>query len=372
MRLLYIVTPSDYFLSHRLSLARAAAAAGWEIHVATSPDRAAEEIRSHGFTLHPTALARTIGTPARELSSLWSVVRLCRRLRPDLVHAISPKGAVFGGIAARLNRIPAVLMKGGLGTTMTERGLRNAVARAVIRNGIRASVSPRTLVVVQNDEERADLDGSGAVRGRTVVVQGSGIDCARFAPAPEPPPPAVVVLPARMLRNKGVPELVEAARLLRSRGVAARFVLAGGTDFGNRAAISAAQLRAWTAEDAVQWIGHCGDMPALLAGAHIVCLPSHGEGLPRSLGEAAAAGRPIVASDVAGCRDVVQHGVNGFLVPPRDPGALAGAIATLAADRALREAFGRAGRAIALAKFDERIIIPRMLALYRSLAAGEA
>lgn len=372
MVLLFIVTPAHYFLSHRVTLGLAAAGAGWGVHVATPPGADADRIRALGFTTHCIGLSRAIASPARELRDFLSVLRLCRRLRPDVVHAISPKGAVFGGLAARMTGTAAVIMKGGLGTTAVEGGILNAIARTVIRYGIRAGVSSRATLVVQNDHERIDLARSRTATARTTLVQGSGVDCVRFAPVPEPPPPIQVVLPARMLHSKGVGDFVEAARVIAARGIRARFVLAGATDPGNATGVSERQLRQWHDEGIVEWLGHCDDMPALLARSHIVCLPSRGEGLPRALTEAAAAGLPIVTCDVPGCRDVVQHGVNGLLVPPRDVRALAGALELLVANARMRADFGAAGRAAALRAFDERIIIPRMLSIYGSLVRARS
>lgn len=250
---------------------------------------------------------------------------------------------------------------------MVEGGLANTAARLAIRWAIRASVTPRTTLVVQNPDERDDLVRSGRVRRRTVVVEGAGVDCAAFAPRPEPPGPVAVVLPARLLKSKGVLDFVAAARILRARGSRARFLLAGDADEGNAYTVARRDLRAWTEEGVVEWLGHCDDMPARVAASHIVCLPSHGEGLPKALTEAAASGRAIVATDVPGCREVVEHDRNGLLVPPRDPAALAAALERLILDPEARARFGAAGRSIALARFDERIIIPRMLEIYRDL-----
>jgi glycosyltransferase involved in cell wall biosynthesis len=368
--LLYVVTPESYFLSHRLRLALAAQADGWDVHLAAPAGGGGDVIARCGITLHHVPLHRSIAGPVEELRSLYALARLCRTLRPDLLHAVSPKAAVLGGGVARVLGIPAVVMKGGLGTTATQPGAANAVARLVIRAGIRAAVGTRAALVVLNPEEGVDLARTARLRARTVVMDGAGVDCAAFRPTPEPAPPVTVTLPARMLRSKGVPEFVAAARMLGARGVKARFLLAGGTDPDNSSAIQPAELRARTEEGCVEWLGHCHDMPGLLARSHIVCLPSHGEGLPKALAEAAAAGRPIVATDVPGCREVVQEGRNGLLVPPQSPRALADALERLIASPETRSAFGRAGRDLALARFDERVVIPRMLSIYRSLLAA--
>jgi len=267
--------------------------------------------------------------------------------------------------------IPAVIMKGGLGSTPTQPGAANAVGRWVIRAGIGASVWSRARLVVMNRDELADLARSAPVRARTAIVEGAGVNCTAFHPTPEPTPPVTIVLPARMLKSKGVGEFAGAARLLAARGVRARFLLAGDVDPGNSSTVHADEIRAWEEEGLVEWLGHCADMPLLLEGCHVVCLPSHGEGLPKALTEAAAAARPIVATDVPGCRDVVQPGVNGLLVAPRDERALADALETMILNPDMRTRFGRAGRQIALERFDERVIIPRMLAVYHSLRDPE-
>jgi glycosyltransferase involved in cell wall biosynthesis len=366
--LLFVVTPECYFLSHRLALAAAAAQDGWEVHLATPDGPRGDEIARRNIVLHRVPMHRGIGSPAEELRGLVALFRLCRALRPDLIHAVSPKTAVLGGVVARVLGIPAVIMKGGLGSTVTQPGAYNALARLVVRAGIRAGLGARAVLVVQNPDEGADLARTARMRARTVLVDGAGVDCQVFRPTPEPPPPVTVTLAGRMIRSKGVPEFVAAARLLAERGAKARFLLAGEPDPGKRGSLEPRELRAWTREGWVEWLGQCPDMPGLLARSHIVCLPSHGEGLSKALAEAAAAGRAIVATDVPGCREVVCAGVNGLLVPPRDPAALAQALERLIGDPEMRAAFGRAGREIALARLDERIVIPRMLAIYRSLA----
>lgn len=365
--LLFVVTPERYFLSHRLPLAVAAHAAGWNVHVAVPPGEDGEAIARRGFVLHRIPLHRSFTSLADEVRGFASVVRLFRAVQPDLVHAVSPKAAVVAGMAARLLGIPAVLMKGGAGSTITEPGVASALFRHAIRLGIRAGVGGRAVLVAYNHHEAADLARTAWMRARTVLVDGAGVDCDVFHPTPEPPSPVSVVLPARMLASKGVRDFAAAARLLRARGVVARFVMAGGEDPGNVAAIPPAELQAWVREGIVEWAGHRHDMPALLARSHVVCLPSHGEGLPKALAEAAAAGRAIVTTDVPGCREVVTDGLNGLRVPPRDPAALAAALERLIGSPETRAAFGQAGREIALARFDERVVVPRMLEIYHAL-----
>jgi glycosyltransferase involved in cell wall biosynthesis len=220
------------------------------------------------------------------------------------------------------------------------------------------------VVVVQNEDDRAFVAGLGIVpEKRVVLVPGSGVETGRFAPAPEPEGVPVVLFPSRLLRDKGVEEFVAAARLLRARGVAARFVLVGDRDPENPASVPAQTLHAWTNEGVVEHWGWRDDMPAVYAQASVVCLPSWREGMSRALLEAAACGRAIVTCDVPGCRDVVADGA-GVLVPARDPQALAQALATLLADPAKRQALGVRARARALAEFSLERVVRDTLAIY--------
>jgi glycosyltransferase involved in cell wall biosynthesis len=205
---------------------------------------------------------------------------------------------------------------------------------------------------------------------RIRLIPGVGVDLDLFRPSPPPSGPPTVVMPARLLRDKGVGEFVAAARLLRSRGVDARFVIAGEPDPLNPASVTLADVRAWTSEGLIEHPGFVADMPGLLAQSHIVCLPSYREGLPKSLMEAAAAGRAIVTTDVPGCREAVRDGYNGFLVPPRSATALATALERLIGDPALRDEMGRHGRLVAERRFDQDAIIRQTLALYDELTAS--
>jgi glycosyltransferase involved in cell wall biosynthesis len=200
-----------------------------------------------------------------------------------------------------------------------------------------------------------------------VLIRGAGVDLDRFVPAPPRKGPVIIVLASRMLWDKGVREFVDAARLLRARGVAARCVLVGTPDAGNPSAVAEAQLNDWQERGDVEWWGHRDDMPRVLAQAHVVCLPSYREGLPTILIEAAAAGLPLVATDVPGCREVVHPGVNGLLVPARDAASLAAAMATLAADETLRLRYGRQSRRLAEAEFGIGRVSLATLDLYASL-----
>jgi glycosyltransferase involved in cell wall biosynthesis len=371
-RLLYVINDAGFFLSHRLALALAALTAGYEVHVATPQDQSSIAIAEAGLVFHPIPLSRKSMRPWLELRSFCALVHLYRGLRPDLVHHVTVKPVIYGGIATRLTRIPAVVNAiTGLGTVFIARGIRASLVRAMVTRIYRLSLGHHNQrVIFQNPDDRDQFVSAALVRAEdATLIRGAGVDMNRFMPSPEPAGPPIVVLPSRMIGDKGIGEFVAAARLLRGEGVAARFVLVGDTDPGNRTAISPATLRAWQEEGAVEWWGHCTNMPSVLAGAHIVCLPSYREGLPKVLVEAAACGRPLVTTDTPGCRDICRHEENGLLVKARDPNSLAAALRILIEDGALRRRLGARARQIVEADFSDSTVIRQTLSLYRELLA---
>jgi glycosyltransferase involved in cell wall biosynthesis len=219
------------------------------------------------------------------------------------------------------------------------------------------------VALVQNVDDAALVEQTGVPIDRIRQINGSGVDLTRFVPSPEPAGPPMVLFPARLLRDKGLLEFIAAARDLRQHDIDARFVLAGAPDL-NPTSVSHAEVNSWVQEGVVECLGWVEDMAPLMAAAAIVCLPSYREGLPKALAEAAAAGRPIVATDVPGCRAVVDHGHNGLLVPPRDAAALADALRQLLADPERRRAMGAQGRRRAQREFSVETVIQKTLALY--------
>lgn len=304
--------------------------------------------------------------PVRELAAFVQVVLTYRRLRPDLVHHVALKPVIYGGIAARLLGVPAMNTVTGLGFSFHARRWYSPLLRGAVLALLRAALGGRrTATLFQNPDDREALVTAGvASRERTLVVRGSGVDLARFVPAPEPAGEALVVLASRMLREKGVWEFCRAAALVQARGIRARFALVGAREEGNRGSPDEARLARWATEGGVERWGHRTDVPAIFRAAAVVCLPSYGEGIPRSLVEACAAGRAVVATDVPGCREVVRDGVNGLLVPVRDPGALAAAIERLLADPGERARMGAAGRRLAERRFGRDAIVARTLTAY--------
>ncbi len=378
-KILFLVTEDWYFCSHRLPIARAARDAGAEVAVATRVRDHGAAITKEGFRLLPLTLRRGGWNPLHELPALAEILRLYRRERPDLVHHVAMKPVLYGSLAAALTGVPVVVNAlTGLGALFIpglNPGTGSATAR-LLGPVVRAALRPllgRTdsHLILQNDDDRALLERHSLIRHERVhLIRGSGVDVGRFRPSPEPAGPPVAALVARMLWDKGVGEFVAAARLLKRSGVAVRLVLAGPTDPENPAAIPEATLQAWQAEGIVEWRGAVADIAGLWAEASIAVLPSYREGLPKALLEAASCGRPLIAADVPGCREIVRPGETGVLVPPRDAAALADAIERLTRDAALRARLGRQARALAEAEFAEAIVVRRTLDLYRALLPG--
>lgn len=370
--LLFLVTEDWYFCSHRLPLAVAAKQAGFEVSVATRVTDHGQTIEAAGLRLIPLRLSRRSTHPLREARLIADLVRLYRRERPDIVHQVAMKPVIYGSLAAHLSGTPAVVNAlAGLGFLFTSDKASARLLRPLAEAAFRRLLNrPNCRTILQNPDDMGLLTRDQVLEpDRIRLIRGSGVDLAKFAPAPEPASPPLVVLPARMLWDKGVGEFVAAARQLRAEGSEARFILAGHSDGENPSAIPETQLRAWEGEGCIEWWGHREDMAQVFRDCHIVCLPSYREGLPKALLEAAASGRPIVATDVPGCREVVRQGDNGLLVPRGDASALAAALRKLIGDAALRRSYGARGRIMAEAEFSLDAVIGQTLNLYREMLA---
>lgn len=372
-RLLMLIAEDHYFWSHRRPVAEAALAAGYEVFVVTHVGQHVGRIRGIGAQLWPIGLERGSMAPAVELATISEVVQAYRAIRPDIVHHVSFKPIVYGTMASQLAGRPVMVQAlTGLGVVFSKAAPAAPGVRALVTGGCRAAFSSaKSTVLVQNvDDGRAAVERFGVDPGRVVCIPGAGVDLARFTVSAECSGPPLVVLPGRMLRTKGVIELVLAAEQLVHEGVRARFALVGAPDAHNPASIPEAELRAWERRGAIEWWGYRDDMRSVFSMSHIVCLPSHGEGCPKALQEAAACGRPIVTTDVPGCRGIVRHGDNGLLVPPGDPRRLAAALRELIERPALRMQMGARGRARAEAELSEGAIAGATVRLYERLLAA--
>lgn len=371
-KLLIVVNVDWFFLSHRLPLALAARDAGMEVHVATALTDSPDRIRQHGLELHPLTLERKSTNPLRALRLTLDLWKLMRQLRPDVVHLVTIKPVMLGGLAAQLSGVPRVVAAiSGLGFVFTAEGLKATLRRWVASAMYRwVLVRPPVKVIFQNADDRDLLQRHAGVRPeQSVLVRGSGLDIQGWPMQPFPPGPPVVMMAARLLRDKGVREFVAAARLLKGY-LGARFVLVGDVDPGNPTSLSRSQVEGWVTEGVVEWWGHRQDMYSAFADAHVAVLPSYREGLPKVLIEAAASGRAVVTTNVPGCRDAVRPGTTGLLVPPRDTEALAEAIRELLDAPETMRQMGRAGRLFAEKTFDIEKVIKSHLNLYGANTNG--
>jgi glycosyltransferase involved in cell wall biosynthesis len=370
MKILYLLTEDWFFCSHFIERAAAARAAGYDVVVMTQLSRHADAIRARGLRVIPLRIDRRSANPFRELGVIRQVLRAYRHERPDIVHQVALKPVLYGSIAARLAGIRAVVNAPvGMGYVFISQSLMALVLRPFVASGLRRLLNSRGgKVIFENRDDMDTLIADGyARREDSVLIRGAGIDTDLFRPMPEGQGVPTVVLTARMLWDKGVGEFVDAARSLRAKGVQARFLLVGSPDPLNRAAIPEQTLRDWQAEGVVEWLGFREDIRHLVGESAIVCLPSYREGLPKSLLEALACGKPVVTTDVPGCRECVTDGVNGLLAPVRDAVALAGALEKLLASPALRAEMGRAGRNMAERDFAQSLIVADTLAVYATI-----
>jgi glycosyltransferase involved in cell wall biosynthesis len=373
-KLLFLVTEDWYFCSHRLPAARAARAAGFDVVVATRVRAHGDRIRDEGFALRPIGWRRRGDGLVGAARAISEIARLYRSEQPNLVHHIALKSVLFGGIALR-RAFPApesapVAINSimGLGSRFSAASFGASLRRPSLGIALRlAAGGKRDWVIVQNPEDREALITLGLAPQRIVMIRGSGVDCNHFRALPDPDATIVTVaLVSRMLHAKGVLDAAAAIRLLRGRGCPVELLLAGPTDPDNRGSLTAETLVSLGAADrGIEWRGPVADVRAVWRRAAIAMLPStYGEGVPKALLEAAACARPIVASDVPGCREVVRPGDTGLLVPPRDIEGLADAIAALAGDPVRRNAMGRAGRELIEREFAEEIVARETLAVY--------
>jgi glycosyltransferase involved in cell wall biosynthesis len=364
-KLIYFVTEDWYFCLHWLRIAEAAQAAGFDVSVVTRVRDHGGIILQAGLTLIPFEISRQGMNPLRELATIARLARIYRRCAADLVHNVAMKPTLYGSLAARLAGSGHVVNTlAGLGWLFTSPSLvARILKKAVIT--IFSQFFVHSVIVLQNHDDAAFMKSLGLKCVK--VVRGAGVDITKFSPVADGTGRPVVILPARMLWDKGIREFVAAARMLVDRGVSAAFVLVGGTDTGNPAAVASEQLEKWVNEGVVEWWGQRNDMPEVYKQADIVCLPSYREGLPTVLIEAAACSRPIVTTDTVGCREVVRQGENGYLVPVGSTVELADALQLLLEDSALRNRLGTRGREIAVQEFAVERIIVETQAVYEEL-----
>lgn len=367
--LLFIDNTARHFLTHRTLLARAARSAGYQVHVALPETDDLTEVSRLGFPIHPYALTRKGTNPFVEIRSIKSLRRVLDFVRPDLVHNLTLKPVIYGTLAAMGSaHISVVNAVTGLGYLFTDG---SAFAR-LLQTGFRVLGRipfrhPKVWFIFQNHHDQKTFQESGLISGeRSIVIGGSGVEVPPLV-GPQVPRVPAVLLAARMLWQKGVGDYVAAAKRLKEEKIEARFLLAGDSDPGNPSSIPVEQLESWHKGGHVEWLGWRKDMGSLLNEVDIACLPTgYGEGIPRSLLEAAAHGKPIVTTDIPGCRDLVVDRESGFLIRPGDQGALVDSLRVLLRDPSLRASMGAKSRERVIDRFSDVKVNQLTLGVYQS------
>jgi len=359
-KLLLVINHMDWFWSHRLPLAEGARDAGFDVGVACAQAGTDPDLAKHSFRGYELPSGNIIKV-------LLQTRKTIQQVSPDIVHAITLKYAFIAGLASiGLKATRRVHTIAGLGYLFSGDGIKPKVLRALVCPFLKLALRDSQLIFQNPDDMKLMLDRGLAKQEQCHLIRGSGVDVAQFSPVPQTEGDELsVVMPTRLVHEKGVAVFVEAARVLKSRGVHARFQLAGGISTTNPNAITQSEMNSMVSDGAVEWLGRVSDMPALLAKTSLIAYPSHyREGVPKVLLEAAAMGKAIVTTDHPGCREAVRDGYNGLLVPIKDPTALADAIEKLLADSALREEMGKRSREMAVNEFSASLVTRETLAVY--------
>jgi len=373
-RILLAINDLPFLISHRLPILIALRNAGCHVAVA-APERLDEcrQLREQGIDFFDWPLTRSSFRPVTEMHSVLRLVCIYRRWRPDLVHHVTPKPVLYGSIVARLLGVRCVINAiSGLGTVFTNKRhgfKRRMFARGAMIGHYVAHSGQRTRVIFQNpDDQKLLVEQCGVAPSKVLLIPGSGVDPEYWKPAQSLVPCPRITIACRMLYDKGVGDLVEACRILRSQGVVFELELAGIPDPGNPQSIPIEVLQKWQTSGDATWLGHVHDMRAQWQRTRIACMPSYyGEGIPKTLIEAASCGLPIVTCDTPGCRVIVRDGHNGYLVAPRDPAALAKSLRLLLENVPLCERMGEVGRQRVIREFSLELVVRKHLDIYREL-----
>ena len=368
MKILYIVNEPWFFLSHRLPIALAARDQGDIVHVATKSGATVKEITEMGFIHHDIPLSRSGSSIPNELNSLFAIWRLLKQIKPDVVHLVTIKPVIYGGIAARFTSVTKVVAAvSGLGTLFLATGfkaqLKCKLGTWLYRFALRSN---KTTVIFQNPDDRQMFVDLNAVKPeQTVLIRGSGIDLNAFGFSPENlTAKPVVTFAARLLFDKGLSEYIEAIKILNRKGIEASYQIVGDLDSGNHTSAKLIDIEQWQVIPNLTIMGYQKDMAAVFERSNLVVLPSYREGLPKVLIEAAACGRAVITTDVPGCRDAIEVNKTGILIPVKCSDELADAIETLIMDSTLRVKMGTAGRQLAEDAFSIEQVVEQHLSIY--------
>lgn len=371
----FIVNVDWFFVSHRLPIALEALSNGVEVHIACADTGKCDYLRNLGLNVHPVPMSRSGAGIGTEIKAFWSIYKIIEELRPSIVHLVTIKPVLYGGVASRLLRVPKVVASiSGLGYVFTDQSIKVRTLRFVLTRFYRFALrSPRVSVIFQNNRD-SDLFGKARIvrQSQINMTRGSGVDLKQYSFVPCDAGPPVFMFLARLLKDKGLLDFVAAARLLAKSGIEARFAVVGNLDPENPNAVGEAQLNGWVEEGVIEYWGFTKNAAKTIQQSHVMVLPSfYAEGLPKSLIEAAACGRAVITTDMPGCRDAVEPDVTGLLVPPKDPQKLSAAMRYLIENPEVRQRMGREGRRWAEEVFDIKCVVEKHMEIY-DLTGSEA
>ena len=371
MKIVFIVNIDWFFISHRLPIALEALKQGHEVHIFTKDTGRMTYLESLGVKAHPINLERGSINPFQSLKLLLDLKEKITSIQPDVVHLVTIKPVLIGGLASILAKVPSIVYAiSGLGFIFTNTMLKAKILRLGIIPLYRLALGAKNkTVIVQNLDDLRILRQYVAIpESQTVLIPGSGVNLKQFNVQPLPLKNKTVLMACRLLEDKGVYEFHRSAVLLKEKYPEIQFVLVGGVDPDNPASLTEQELNKWVQKGDLEWWGHQSNMSEILSQATIVVLPSYREGMPKVLLEAQALGRPIVTTDVPGCREAIENGKTGFLTKVKDEYSLADAIEKLISSDELCVEFGRNARLLAEQKFDIEQVVKTHMNIYENLA----
>ncbi|MFW0778082.1 MAG: glycosyltransferase family 4 protein [Rickettsiales bacterium] len=371
-RLLFFVNDAAFFVADSLPIAIAARDAGFEVHILAPPHPQSEQrFTEESLQFHSVQLSRKGINPFAETLLLLRIIHTLKQIQPDIIHNMTIKPVIYGGLAARIASINAMSSTiTGMGYIMSARALKASILRTMVMSLYPLAFDhPNAKIIFQNPDDQDFFIRKHLVKSeQAMLIRGAGVNLETFSPSLTPPsPPIRVTLVARYIADKGIREFITAARLLKQKRDDICFTLVGSPDAGNPTSLSSGEIDKAVAEGIIENLGQRDDIASIYHNTHIACLPSYREGLPKSLMEAAACGLPIVTTNVAGCREVVEHNKNGLLVPARDVDALSTAIETLANDEEIRLRMGKYSRQKAEKEFSQAAVVQANLSMYKLL-----
>ncbi|WP_236769844.1 glycosyltransferase family 4 protein [Acinetobacter johnsonii] len=374
LKIVYIVNVDWFFISHRLPIALEALKQGHEIHIFAKDTGKMEHLKSLGINTCPINLERGSVNPFQSLKLLLDLKKKITSIQPDVVHLVTIKPVLIGGLAAILAKVSSIVYAiSGLGFIFTNIMLKAKILRLGIIPLYRLALSAKNKTVIfQNlDDLRVLRQYVSIPESQTVLIPGSGVDLQQFDVQPLPLRNKIVLMACRLLADKGVYEFHKSALLLKEKHPDVRFVLVGGIDPDNPASLTEQELNEWVQKGDLEWWGHQSNMPEILSQATVIVLPSYREGMPKVLLEAQALGRPIVTTDVPGCREAIENGKTGFLVKVKSAQSLADAIEKLINNDELCLEFSQNARVLAEQKFDIKQVVKTHMNIYKNLVQSQ-